>query len=198
MLQKVNPWPYLVLTIKRLDKMEKLLQPLKQEGFTEEIWKSLTDAPGNEQDLLSDGESQISPKESPATRGFKRTADGERKVTWYNQDYIKDEASLDARVPSPPAAMPFEGRTDGLGTDMIDDDLIGANKYESFFSFLLTPSWLPEPHIREHLAETYFANCHVPYIVLHKPSFMAQLAAGTVQSSLVLAVCAVSARYCIT
>jgi hypothetical protein len=54
---------------------------------------------------------------------------------------------------------------------------------------------LPPLHIQEHLAETYFANCHVPYIVLHKPSFMKQLSDGTAAPALVLAVCAVSARY---
>ena len=54
---------------------------------------------------------------------------------------------------------------------------------------------LPPLHIQEHLAETYFANCHVPYIVLHKPSFMKQIADGTVAPALLLAVCAVSARY---
>ena len=54
---------------------------------------------------------------------------------------------------------------------------------------------LPPLHIQEHLAETYFANCHVPYIVLHKPSFMKQIAAGTVAPAVILAVCAVSARY---
>jgi len=56
---------------------------------------------------------------------------------------------------------------------------------------------LPPLHIQEHLAETYFANCHVPYIVLHKPSFMKQIADGTVAPALLLAVCAVSARYSI-
>lgn len=54
---------------------------------------------------------------------------------------------------------------------------------------------LPPLHIQEHLAETYFANCHVPYIVLHKPTFMKQISEGTVPPALILAVCAVSARY---
>jgi len=54
---------------------------------------------------------------------------------------------------------------------------------------------LPPLHIQEHLAETYFANCHVPYIVLHKPTFMKQIAEGSVPPVLILAVCAVSARY---
>src|SRR5579859_4811301 len=54
---------------------------------------------------------------------------------------------------------------------------------------------LPPLHIQEHLAETYFANCHVPYIVLHKPTFMGQIAEETVAPALILAVCAVSARF---
>jgi Fungal specific transcription factor domain len=59
---------------------------------------------------------------------------------------------------------------------------------------VLTVSPLPPFHIQEHLAETYFANCHVPYIVLHKPSFMKQISEETVAPALLLAVCAVSAR----
>ena len=54
---------------------------------------------------------------------------------------------------------------------------------------------LPPLHIQEHLAETYFANCHVPYIVLHKPTFMKQIAEASVPPALILAVCAVSARF---
>jgi len=64
----------------------------------------------------------------------------------------------------------------------------------SFSVGVLTRSPLPPLHIQEHLAETYFANCHVPYIVLHKPSFMKQIAEKTVAPALLLAVCAVSAR----
>jgi hypothetical protein len=102
--------------------MEKLLQPLRQEGFTEEIWKSLTAAPDNETDLLSDGEPRPSPKRSPDTRGTKRTADGERKASWGEEDYgmNADTEYRPVKVQSPPAAMPIEARADG--TDDEEDE----------------------------------------------------------------------------
>jgi hypothetical protein len=101
--------------------MEKLLQPLKQEGFTEEIWKSLTTAPEAETDILSDGEPRPSPHHSPPTaRGTKRTADGERKDSW-GGSIIEEEADFhQVKVQSPPAAMPPEARADG--TDDEEDD----------------------------------------------------------------------------
>jgi hypothetical protein len=94
--------------------MEKLLQPLKQEGFTEEIWKSLTVPAEGETDLLSDGEHHTPPQHSPIARGTKRTADGETKA-WDEPDTF-----LQGKVLSPPAAMPFEARPDD--TDDEDDD----------------------------------------------------------------------------
>jgi hypothetical protein len=99
--------------------MEKLLQPLKQEGFTEEIWKSLTAAPDTETDLLSDGEPRPSTTRSPENRGTKRTADGERKDGWGDAGYADNEY-VPAKVQSPPAAMPIDARADG--TDDEDDD----------------------------------------------------------------------------
>jgi len=83
------------------------LQPPKQEGFTEEIWKSLTAPPDAETDLLSDGEHHTSPQHSPITRGTKRTADGETKA-WDEPVQFPQ-----GKVQSPPAAMPVEARADG-------------------------------------------------------------------------------------
>jgi hypothetical protein len=96
--------------------MEKLLQPLKQEGFTEEIWKSLTAPAEGETDLLSDGEHHTSPQHSPTTRGTKRTADGQTKA-WDEPVTFPPQV----KVLSPPAAMPLEARADG--TDDEDDEL---------------------------------------------------------------------------
>ena len=100
--------------------MEKLLQPLKQEGFTEEIWKSLTNPPDGETDLLSDGEPRPSANNSPTARGTKRTADGERKISWGEPEYGMDDEYRQATVASPPAAMPLEARADGVEDD--DDE----------------------------------------------------------------------------
>jgi len=55
---------------------------------------------------------------------------------------------------------------------------------------------LPPQYIQEHLAEVFFdcvyGQC---YLLLHKPSFMRKLKAGTVPPVLILAVCAISARF---
>ncbi|EXJ81218.1 hypothetical protein A1O3_07508 [Capronia epimyces CBS 606.96] len=55
---------------------------------------------------------------------------------------------------------------------------------------------LPPPHIQEHLAEVFFDCVYgQSYLLLHKPSFMRKLKAGTIPPVLILAVCAVSARF---
>ena len=93
--------------------MEKLLQPLKPEGFGDEIWKSLTNPPDTETDLLSDGEHHPSPQHSPVARGTKRTADDVTKHDW---GYLGTEYSR-VNVPPPSAAMPIEA-----GANDIDND----------------------------------------------------------------------------
>jgi Fungal specific transcription factor domain/Fungal Zn(2)-Cys(6) binuclear cluster domain len=55
---------------------------------------------------------------------------------------------------------------------------------------------LPSGEIQHHLAEVYFEYVYgQSYPLLHKPSFMRKLAAGTVPPVLLLAVCAISARF---
>ncbi|KAI9785184.1 MAG: hypothetical protein M1839_000822 [Geoglossum umbratile] len=55
---------------------------------------------------------------------------------------------------------------------------------------------LPSQEIQEHLAEIYFDYVYgQAYLLLHKPSFMRRLRAGKVPPVLMLAVCAVSARF---
>ena len=55
---------------------------------------------------------------------------------------------------------------------------------------------LPPSDIQEHLAEAYFDFCYgQPYHLLHKPSFMRRLRAGTIPPVLMLAVCSISARF---
>lgn len=56
--------------------------------------------------------------------------------------------------------------------------------------------FLPSLEIQEHLAEVFFDCVYgQSYLLLHKPSFMRRLKAGTVPPVLILAVCAVSARF---
>jgi hypothetical protein len=55
---------------------------------------------------------------------------------------------------------------------------------------------LPSKEIQEHLAEVYFDYVYgQSYPLLHKPSFMRKLAAGKVPPVLILAMCAISARF---
>lgn len=56
--------------------------------------------------------------------------------------------------------------------------------------------YLPPMEIQEHLCEVFFECVYgQSYLLLHKPSFMRRLKAGTVPPVLILAVCAVSARF---
>lgn len=106
--------------------MEKLLQPIKQDGFAEEIWKSLTTVPEKETDLLSDGEHYVSPQNSPIARGTKRTADGETKHPWDDTQ----PSFTQIKAQSPPAAMPLESRADG--TDEDDEENYKPNMFVLF------------------------------------------------------------------
>ncbi|KAI9816481.1 MAG: hypothetical protein M1827_001613 [Pycnora praestabilis] len=55
---------------------------------------------------------------------------------------------------------------------------------------------LPPQEIQEHLAEVFFESLYgQTYHLLHKPSFMRKLRAGSVPPVLILAVCAISARF---
>lgn len=55
---------------------------------------------------------------------------------------------------------------------------------------------LPSKEMQEHLAEVYFDYVYgQSYPLLHKPSFMRRLASGNVPPVLILAICAISARF---
>lgn len=55
---------------------------------------------------------------------------------------------------------------------------------------------LPSKELQDHLSEVYFDYIYAQsYPLLHKPSFMRKLSAGTVPPVLMLAVCAISARF---
>ncbi|KAL8719531.1 MAG: hypothetical protein Q9225_003474 [Loekoesia sp. 1 TL-2023] len=55
---------------------------------------------------------------------------------------------------------------------------------------------LPSKEIQEHLAEVYFECLYgQSYLLLHKPSFMRRLRAGNAPPVLVLAICAIAARF---
>ncbi|TDZ31829.1 putative transcriptional regulatory protein [Colletotrichum spinosum] len=55
---------------------------------------------------------------------------------------------------------------------------------------------LPSKELQEHLAEVFFENIYgQAYHLLHKPSYMRKLKAGTLPPVLVLSVCAIAARF---
>ncbi|KAI1096492.1 hypothetical protein F5B19DRAFT_436773 [Rostrohypoxylon terebratum] len=55
---------------------------------------------------------------------------------------------------------------------------------------------LPPKDVQEHLADVFFENIYgQAYHLLHKPSYMRKLKAGTLPPVLVLSVCAISARF---
>jgi hypothetical protein len=55
---------------------------------------------------------------------------------------------------------------------------------------------LPPMYLQEHLAEVFFECIYgQSYLLLHKPSFMRKLKAGTIPPVLTLAVCAIAARF---
>ncbi|KAL5114219.1 hypothetical protein ACEQ8H_007921 [Pleosporales sp. CAS-2024a] len=75
---------------------------------------------------------------------------------------------------------------------------IASHSKESDDNKLLTEGAesLPSKQIQEHLAEVYFGFVYgQSYPLLHKPSFMRKLAAGKVPPVLILAMCAISARF---
>ncbi|KAF2878240.1 fungal-specific transcription factor domain-containing protein [Massariosphaeria phaeospora] len=74
----------------------------------------------------------------------------------------------------------------------------GSRTKDADDSTLLTEGLesLPPKDIQEHLAEVYFDYVYgQSYPLLHKPSFMRRLASGNVPPVLILAICAISARF---
>ncbi|CRK41478.1 hypothetical protein BN1723_005156 [Verticillium longisporum] len=62
--------------------------------------------------------------------------------------------------------------------------------------FLAGLDALPSKEIQEHLAEVFFENIYgQAYHLLHKPSYMRKLKAGTLPPVLILSVCAIAARF---
>ena len=94
--------------------MERILRPLKQDGSTGEIWKSVTPTPEGDTDPWSDVDHRPLPHHFPTGRGTKRTADGEKKISGNVGQYatVKEEGLLQVKMQSPPAAMPLESRSD--------------------------------------------------------------------------------------
>ena len=125
-------------------------------------------------DMVSIGRSLVKPSQSQPTKAQKKRSAEEAFAT-----EMDDWTRGDRRPPHETFAMNREIKsTDGTG--------------------LLTEGaeFLPSLEIQEHLAEVFFDCVYgQSYLLLHKPSFMRRLKAGTVPPVLILAVCAVSTRF---
>lgn len=125
-------------------------------------------------DMASIGRSVV----KPSTPGQPSKAQNKRSADEAFAAEMEDWATEDPRPAHETIPMNREAKsTDGTG--------------------LLTEGaeFLPSLEIQEHLAEVFFDCVYgQSYLLLHKPSFMRRLKAGTVPPVLILAVCAVSAR----
>ena len=78
----------------------------------------------------------------------------------------------------------------------VDPETQKAHDSEEHNLLLEGADKLPPREIQEHLSEVFFDYVYgQSYHLLHKPSFMRKLAQGTVPPVLMLAVCAISARF---
>lgn len=116
--------------------------------------------------------------------------------------------ALPGAPPKTSAASKKRGAEEAFGNDLdewaksrsANPDASGSasrNK-ESDDTSLLTEGIesLPPKDIQEHLAEVYFDYVYgQSYPLLHKPSFLRRLAKGDVPPVLILAICAISARF---
>ncbi|KAJ4289680.1 hypothetical protein N0V90_011009 [Kalmusia sp. IMI 367209] len=116
--------------------------------------------------------------------------------------------ALPGAPPKTPIANKKRGADEAFGNDLdewaksksANPDASGSasRTKESDDTSLLTEGAesLPPKEIQEHLAEVYFDYVYgQSYPLLHKPSFMRRLANGNVPPVLILAICAISARF---
>lgn len=116
--------------------------------------------------------------------------------------------ALPGGPPKTPTVVKKRGAEEAFGSDLDqwaksrteNPDLGGSasRTKDSDDNSLLTEGAesLPPKEIQEHLAEVYFDFVYgQSYPLLHKPSFMRRLASGNVPPVLILAICAISARF---
>lgn len=116
--------------------------------------------------------------------------------------------ALPGAPPKTPTATKKRGADEAFGNDLdewaksksANPDVAGSasRTKENDDNSLLTEGIesLPPKDIQEHLAEVYFDYVYgQSYPLLHKPSFMRRLASGNVPPVLILAICAISARF---
>ncbi|KAK9468954.1 fungal-specific transcription factor domain-containing protein [Lipomyces arxii] len=125
----------------------------------------------------------------PSAGRAKRTADGVFKRLGYGQDSY-EESAVDSDL--------IHSLTDTAGNSAgpsNESDSPNSSR-DRQPSLALVSVHIPDFEIIEHLTELYFRYLNnQSYAFLHKPTFMPRLRAGQVNPLLVLAVCAVSARF---
>ncbi|BDD59328.1 hypothetical protein MPDQ_004940 [Monascus purpureus] len=133
----------------------------------------------------------------------------ERVIKTILKDETRDMAAIGRAVVRPTsqkkrsAAEAFESEigqlagNEGSATANNNVPVPNQNRIGDGTSLLKAGSeFLPSMEIQEHLAEVFFDCVYgQSYMVLHKPSFMRRLKAGIVPPVLILAVCAISARF---
>ena len=84
----------------------------------------------------------------------------------------------------------------GDASDIPERDPLQAQNIEEHSLLIEGADKLPSKEVQQHLAEVFFDYVYgQSYHLLHKPSFMRRLAQGAVPPVLMLAVCAISARF---
>ncbi|KAK9370039.1 fungal-specific transcription factor domain-containing protein [Lipomyces kononenkoae] len=141
---------------------------------------SLVTSQNNNVDEDSKDDSLLPPR-------FKRTADGAFKSLGYGVDLATSGDDVDSDL------------IRSLGQDgpiIGDDDSPSSSRDRMQDYSILANVNMPEFEIIMHLTELYFRYLNnQSYSFLHKPTFIPRLRAGQVHPLLVLAVCAVSARF---
>ena len=138
----------------------------------------------------------------------------DRVIKTIPKDETRDMAAIGRSVVRPPApgqptskSQKKRSADEAFASELVEwtreerkapQDTFPMSKAGDGGSSLLTEGaeFLPSLEIQEHLAEVFFDCLYgQSYLLLHKPSFMRRLRAGTVPPVLSLAVCAVSARF---
>ncbi|KAK9453686.1 fungal-specific transcription factor domain-containing protein [Dipodascopsis uninucleata] len=135
--------------------------------------------------LISSGDSAS----GTSTLRLKRSADGSFKDTGYNGvQNVVGNSSMTEDVDS--------DLIHSLGDQGNESDSPSSIRDRASSTAVLSNVNMPDFTIIEHLTELYFRYLNnQSYAFLHKPSFIPRLKAGQVNPLLVLAVCAVSARF---
>jgi hypothetical protein len=157
---------YMAMLDKRLKRMEERVIKVIPAGET--------------RDMTAIGRSQVKPTTQGQTKPASKAAQKKRSADEAFTSELNAWMSHSGNV-TVPDAFPLSREGKSLeGTGLLTE---GAE-------------FLPSLEIQEHLSEVFFDCVYgQSYLLLHKPSFMRKLKTGTIPPVVILAVCAVSARF---